>query len=248
MIKAVIFDFGQTLVDSAKGFKLAEKIAKEKIFSSLFSDKDKYQNFVAAYRKIRTSFHARSDFSRYSIWKAVYKKFDTKADHSKLEQMETQYWELVKSYTKPFPETIEVLEKLSKQFKLGLITNTQGQKTLSTHRLSLFPDIEKFFQTIVIAGESDLPPKPDSKPFLLCIKKMKIKPYAAIYVGDDFQKDIIGAKNAGLQPIWLKHSLVKRSWHEADKAKTSVKIITNLKELQEAGQSHQIFSDIILKR
>ena len=30
MIKAIIFDFGQTLVDSADGFRSAEKIAKEK--------------------------------------------------------------------------------------------------------------------------------------------------------------------------------------------------------------------------
>ena len=29
MIKAIVFDFGQTLVDSAAGFRLAEKVAKE---------------------------------------------------------------------------------------------------------------------------------------------------------------------------------------------------------------------------
>ena len=32
MIKAILFDFGQTLVDSADGFRAAETIAKEKIF------------------------------------------------------------------------------------------------------------------------------------------------------------------------------------------------------------------------
>ena len=32
MIKAVIFDFGQTLVNSADGFRTAEKQAQDKLF------------------------------------------------------------------------------------------------------------------------------------------------------------------------------------------------------------------------
>ncbi len=35
MIKAVLFDFGQTLVDSAHGFRTAEKEAQTRIFSDV---------------------------------------------------------------------------------------------------------------------------------------------------------------------------------------------------------------------
>ena len=146
--------------------------------------------------------------------------------------METEYWELVKSRTTPFPETISVLEKLAKEFQLGMITNTQGQKTSGTHRIALFPEIEKFFETIIIAGESGLPPKPDSKPFLLCLEKMNIKPAEAIYVGDDFEKDVCGAADSGLHPVWIKHSLVKRSWPDSE-THTHASVITNLNELFE---------------
>ena len=234
MIKAIIFDFGQTLVDSADGFRSAEKIAKEKIFLNLFpyAKEKQWQAFIAEYRQIRKSFHTKSNFSRPAIWQAVYDRFNCRADSKKLAQMETEYWELVKSRTTPFPETISVLEKLAKEFQLGMITNTQGQKTSGTHRIALFPEIERFFETIIIAGESGLPPKPDSKPFLLCLEKMNIKPAEAIYVGDDFQKDVCGAADSGLHPVWIKHSLVKRSWPEP-KTYTYVNVITNLVELLE---------------
>ena len=235
MIKAIIFDFGQTLVDSADGFRSAEKIAKEKVFSNLFSQlpnagDDQLQIFLTAYRQIRKNFHAKSNFSRFEIWQAVYERFNCTADYKKLTQMETDYWKLVQSMTKPFPETIGVLEKLAKQFKLGIITNTQGQKTSGIHRITLFPGIEKFFETIIVAGESEMPAKPDPKPFNHSLEKMDIKACEAMYVGDDFQKDVVGAGSVGMNPVWLKHSLVKRSWPDPD-TNTQFRVITNLNQL-----------------
>jgi len=35
MIKAVVFDFGQTLVDAADGFRSAENAVQDRIFSDL---------------------------------------------------------------------------------------------------------------------------------------------------------------------------------------------------------------------
>lgn len=236
MIKAIIFDFGQTLVDSADGFRSAERIAKEQIFLSLFphAKDDQWQSFLTEYRQIRKGFHVKSIFSRLAIWQAVYDRFNARADSKKLVQMETEYWELVKSRTTPFPETIPVLERLAKQFQLGIITNTQGQNANGTHRIALFPGIEKFFEAIIIAGESGLPPKPDPHPFLLCLEQMKLKPNQAIYVGDDFQNDVCGASHAGLHPIWIKHSLVKRSWPDSENH-TQFQVITNLNQLFEIG-------------
>jgi len=234
MIKAIIFDFGQTLVDSADGFRSAEKIAKKRIFRSLFPDEneEKWQPFLTEYRQIRKRFHAKSDFSRPAIWQAVYDRFHCRAASEKLVQMEIEYWALVKSRTTPFPETISVLGKLAKTFRLGIITNTQGQKTADSHRIALFPEIERYFETVIIAGESDLPPKPDPQPFLQCLEKMQIQPAQAIYVGDDFEKDVCGAGDAGLHPVWLKHRRVKRSWPKPESG-TSLPVIADLNELFE---------------
>ena len=55
MIQAVIFDFGQTLVDSADGFRRAEKEAQEKIFRGLSITL--HDEFISHYRRIRKAFH-----------------------------------------------------------------------------------------------------------------------------------------------------------------------------------------------
>jgi HAD superfamily hydrolase (TIGR01549 family) len=232
MIKAVIFDFGQTLVDSANGFRAAEKEVQGKIFSDLFSISEigSRETFLDVYRLVRKKNHDESIFSRVTIWQAVYRHYNAEPDLHRFENWETSYWEKVKSETKIFPETQQVLRNLAANYRLALITNTQGQKTTETHRLGQYPELENFFEVIIVAGEGNIPPKPDPMPFLMCLEELDVEPSEAVCVGDDFRIDICGAKDAGLQPIWMKHHLVKRNWPEV---KTTVPIISRLDKLLE---------------
>ena len=226
MIKAVIFDFGQTLVDSADGFRTAEKQAQEKLFANL--GLTIREDFLTIYRRLRKEFHGRSDFSRQSLWREVYYYYCLAPESGQLERWETEYWETVKACSTVFPEAEEVLQSLSARYEIALITNTQGQQSTGTHRLGLFPELEKFFRVIIVAGEGDIPPKPDEEPFRLCLERLNIAAGQAVYVGDDYRIDICGAGDCGLHPVWLKHSSVRRNWPDV---KTSVPVITNLKQL-----------------
>jgi HAD superfamily hydrolase (TIGR01549 family) len=226
MIKAIIFDFGQTLVNSADGFRAAEKQAQDILFANL--GLTVREDFLAVYRRLRKEFHERSDFSRSSLWREVYFYYCLAPEPGQLEKWETQYWETVKSRTTAFPETAEALESLSSRYQIALITNTQGQKSTGTHRIALFPELEKFFRVILVAGEGGIPPKPAPEPFRLCLEKLKIPAGQAVYVGDDYRIDICGAGDCGLHPVWLKHASVRRNWPEVQ---TSVPVITSLKQL-----------------
>jgi FMN phosphatase YigB (HAD superfamily) len=107
-------------------------------------------------------------------------------------------------------------------------------KTSGSHRIALYPEIERFFETIIVAGESGVPAKPDPKPFRLCMEKMHISPAEAMYIGDDFQKDVCGAGDAGLYPVWIKHRLVKRTWPQPE-TYAEAPVITDLTELVAMG-------------
>ncbi|MGD9193662.1 MAG: hypothetical protein PVH58_17205, partial [Desulfobacterales bacterium] len=78
MLKAIIFDFGQTLVDSADGFRKAEKEAQDKLLRHLgLLDRE---DFLSIYRRLRQEFHDRSDFSRRSLFNEVYFYYCLAAD------------------------------------------------------------------------------------------------------------------------------------------------------------------------
>jgi putative hydrolase of the HAD superfamily len=226
MIKAVIFDFGQTLVDSADGFRLAEKEAQEKLFGHLaLSLREK---FLEHYRRIRTELHGRSNFSRPAMWREVYHYYCLVPDEALLGRWETEYWDTVKARTILFPEATGVLKTLNTRFRVALITNTQGQPASAAHRISEFPELEKYFRVILVAGENAIPPKPDPAPFRKCLEALGVAAGEAVYVGDDWRIDVCGARNAGLNPVWLKHESVKRNWPDVI---ADVPVITRLEHL-----------------
>ena len=226
MIKAVIFDFGQTLVNSADGFRTAEKEAQAKLYANLgLTIQD---DFLTIYRRLRKELHGQSNFSRKFLFHEVFYYYCRQPDESLLELWETEYWETVKAKTSLFPEALGVLKDLGRRYQLALITNTQGQKAGGSHRISLYPELEPYFKEIVVAGESGIPPKPDPEPFRLCLEKLVVAPGDAVYVGDDWRIDINGAGDAGLLPVWLKHHSVRRNWPQVE---SRVPVISSLEQL-----------------
>jgi len=226
MIKAVIFDWGQTLVDSAQGFRAAEKQAQAQIYQDLaVTDHDA---FMQHYRRIRRECHEKSSLSRVTIWNELYWYYCREADEKKLQAWEQEYWRTVEDHTQVFPEALGTLQDLTRQYRLALITNTQGQADKQAHRLRAYPELAACFEMVIVAGENDVPPKPDARAFELCLDRLQIAPEEAVYVGDDWRNDICGARNVGIQPVWLKHRSDQRNYPDVS---CDVPVITSLAEL-----------------
>lgn len=215
MIRAIVFDFGQTLVDSADGFRSAEKEAQQKAFEAL-SPADR-EAFLAVYREIRSRFHGRSDFSRKRILQALFDHYGRNPDAAPIDQWETEYWERVKEMTRFFPESVPVLTALRGRYRLALITNAQGQTQTGMHRMGNYPELIRFFEAVVVAGEGDVPAKPDPAPFRLCLGQLGVVPDEAVYVGDDWRIDILGSESVGMHPVWIQHRSLRRNWPAPEK-------------------------------
>ena len=226
MAKAVIFDFGQTLVDSADGFRTAEIEAQDSIFAAL--EGVERNRFIDVYRRVRRAHHEQSRLSRRDIWRAVCDALQREVDEQRLVAWEGEYWKRVNALTRVFPDARRTLDALRATHHLALISNTQGQAGGGAHRLSVFPDLARAFECIVIAGENGIPAKPDAEPFLRCLRQMKLDPGDCFYVGDDYQFDVCGSRGVGMRPVWLKHHSVRRNWPDVD---TDVPVITSLDEL-----------------
>jgi putative hydrolase of the HAD superfamily len=226
MIQAIVFDFGQTLVDSAEGFRTAEKELQKKAFVAL--ELKGWENFLEAYRDTRARLHNRSDFSRRRLLEALYSDYGRQADRALFERWENGYWEIIKSTTRIFPEVSDVLASLRRRYHLALITNTQGQKPDVKHRLVHYPQLEGFFEVIIVAGEGGIPAKPDPVPFRCCLEKLGVDPDEAVYVGDDWRIDVLGSAAVGMHPVWLQHRTVKRNWPAVE---TAVPVISGLERL-----------------
>lgn len=227
MVQAVVFDFGQTLVDSAHGFRAAEKQLQARLHAERPAENP--QAFLAYYRQQRTAFQQRSNFSRRALCQTVLEHYGCPVDAAAIRRWETDYWQTIRAQTREFPEASEVLTRLKRSFRLGLVSNTQGQDAPGTHRLADFPALTGLFDAIVVAGEAGVPEKPDPRPFRLCLERLDCEPSHALFVGDDWRLDLRGARDAGLQAVWLQHRQTRRNWPQVP---ADYPIIRSLDELE----------------
>ena len=242
MIKAIVFDYGQTLVDASAGFRMAERQARETLAALLPVADD---SFTQHYREVRSRFHAASNFSRVEMWQQALTPYDVSVDTERLETMEQEYWHLVRAQTRLFPETLPVLRELSKQYRLAIISNTQGEhhsatpKTAhaKTHRLFAHSGLSELFECVIIAGENGIPAKPHPGPFLLCLQNMGLRPEEMLYIGDDWHKDLLGAGGCGIRALWLQHRSVTRNW-PVDAASHNATVITSVEPLLDEAFMH----------
>ena len=101
-----------------------------------------------------------------------------------------------------YPNTVSILECLSKKFRLAIVSNTQRLFTLP--ELKKF-HIEEYFECIVFSSDVKAS-KPNPKIFKKLLSCMKIQPDDAIFVGDNMFDDIWGAQRVGMKTIWINRS------------------------------------------
>jgi putative hydrolase of the HAD superfamily len=63
-------------------------------------------------------------------------------------------------------------------------------------------DLRHHFEQIVVSAEIGIR-KPRREIFAAALNAMRLTPADAVYVGNDYIKDVMGAKLAGLQAIWV---------------------------------------------
>ncbi|MGN0523072.1 MAG: HAD family hydrolase [Eubacterium sp.] len=109
-----------------------------------------------------------------------------------------------KSLEKLYSDTNQVLEILSKKYKLGIIAN---QSLGTKQRLDNW-DIGKYFYVVVASAEAGCA-KPDLKIFNLALEQAGCKSNEAFMIGDRLDNDIVPAKQLGMKTVWVRQGFAK---------------------------------------
>ncbi len=98
------------------------------------------------------------------------------------------------------PAALPLLTALRPRYRLGLLTNGPGEMQWpKIERLALAP----YFDEILVAGDVGIY-KPEPEVFEIILSRLDAAPSRALYVGDSYQMDVVGAKRAGLFSVWLR--------------------------------------------
>jgi putative hydrolase of the HAD superfamily len=97
-----------------------------------------------------------------------------------------------------FEDAAPVLSQLS-HLRLGIITNGRREQQLKKLERT---DLARFFGLMVTPNDGGVP-KPHPGIFVEACRQAQVPVGDAIYVGDNWDLDVLGSRAAGMQAIWL---------------------------------------------
>lgn len=122
--------------------------------------------------------------------------------------------------TKPVDGAVATIKRLKKAgLKVGVVTDAPRLKAWK--RLNIM-GMDNLFD-VVVAYEDTGKKKPDKAPFEVALSKLNVKPEDAVMVGDWYERDIEGAKNLGIKTV-----LVGKAHCEEDYCVRTIKDLQNL--------------------
>jgi len=202
-IKAVGFDFFGTLVDA----NADEKSCVLSMCSSLIqcgfeiTEDDFISNYRAVVMKHRETRYESLVEVDNCIWVAdTLKNMGIEAEASSPEIASA-----VEKYFSPWTLTLaddsyRVLNKLSKLFKIGLVSNFTNSEFINESLRAL--GIRKFFD-IIIDSDSFGMRKPHPSIFKQFLRSLGVKAEEAVFIGDDVDSDVKGARAVGIKAVLL---------------------------------------------
>jgi len=198
-ITHVFFDLDHTLWDFDKNSALTfEKIFNQnKIDLSLSEFLEVYVPINLSYWKLYREDKIDKSSLRYGRLNDAFTALDIKVKTSMIHKLSEDYITYLSSFNHLFDGTIEILEYLKPKYKLHIITN--GFKEVQQGKLNQ-SNINHFFDTVTNSEMVGVK-KPNPRIFKHALDKARAIPDRSIMIGDNYEADILGAIDVGLDAI-----------------------------------------------
>ncbi|MCI0450192.1 MAG: HAD family hydrolase [Chlorobi bacterium] len=101
-------------------------------------------------------------------------------------------------------ECKDTLKELSEYYKLGLISNVWCESIYFKNKLK-DEEIYDLFEIAVFSADYNIA-KPSQKLFQMAIDHFNKPSHEIVYIGDNYKRDVVGSKNAGMKSILVQNS------------------------------------------
>jgi HAD superfamily hydrolase (TIGR02253 family) len=196
MIKAVIFDLDNTLVDFMKMKRLAISAAIDSMIDAglRLTPEDAHARINAIYKERGIEFQNVFDQLLYDIFQKV--------DYKILSAGIIAYRRAREAALVPYPHVNLTLVALVKMgIRLSVVSDAPGREAWL--RLC-YLNFHHMFDHVITYDDTGQR-KPSPIPFRLALKLLRVEPHEAIMVGDWAERDVMGAANLGITTAFARY-------------------------------------------
>ena len=204
-IKGVIFDYGGTI--DTNGIHWGEVIAAQYIEAGIEIGRELYRNaYVHGERTLaKHPIIAPEDTFHTLLRKKIaiqfeYLRTETGSQQFTAELAQTVADRCYDKVKKTIATSRAIVEELSKQYPMVLVTNFYGNMPVVLKEFGL----DTCFKTIIESSVVGIR-KPDPALFALGVEALQLPAEEVVVIGDSYRKDIHPSSTLGCRTVWLKN-------------------------------------------
>ncbi|MFZ1460115.1 MAG: TIGR02253 family HAD-type hydrolase [Ignavibacteria bacterium] len=196
MIKAIIFDLDNTLVD----FMLLKRAAVDAAINAMI-DAGLNITFEKAKERINSIYDAEG-IEYQQVFDHMLKEILGKVDYKIMSAGIVSYRKAREAALKPYPLVLPTLIELMKMgLKLAVVSDAPSKEAWL--RLS-YINFQHFFD-VVITYDETRERKPSPVPFNMALKELDLKADECLMIGDWAERDMVGAKSVGMKTVFARY-------------------------------------------
>lgn len=211
MKRAVIFDIDNTLYSYDNCHRVAWEALCDYVHAHLNLDRERFSACHKEAAKLvekRMSVPCGALHNRLLRYQVLLETHGFGLAHAR--PMEKIYWDTLIAAMEPAPGIMECLPALKNAgYVLGIGTDmTVDYQIRKLEKLGLLGYFDFIVSSEEVAAE-----KPSPKLFQCCAEKAGVPAAQCLFIGDNFERDIQGAQDAGMTPIWFCEDAQKTGVH-----------------------------------
>ncbi|MBL7997614.1 MAG: HAD-IA family hydrolase [Candidatus Kapabacteria bacterium] len=196
MVRAVVFDLDNTLVD----FMAMKRVAVDAAITAMID-----AGLDLTFDKIKShidDIYREQGIEYQRVFDQLLQESLGRVDFRILSAGIIAYRRAREAALKPYPHATATLMKLVKSgIKLAVVSDAPAREAWL--RLC-YINFHHLFDAVVTYDDTG-ERKPSPKPFLMALMQLSVPPHEAIMIGDWAERDMVGAKNVGMQTAFAKY-------------------------------------------
>lgn len=200
MIKAVLFDLGETLVYSNPEDAFQRILTKHGMPKPI---EEVREALIQGNKEFDINEHegltAQEFYKQWNIVELKHLGLEGRKAGELAETINVEWWKFAEFHV--FPEVKGTLQRLKRAgLKLGIVT---GGFEEDIKMIVPKTGLDKYFD-VKVGVDTTGKRKPHPKAFRYALKQLGVRPFEAVFVGDNFENDYVGAQKVGILPVLVK--------------------------------------------